>query len=159
MKPRRTQAARSHATRDQITQAAMTVFALKGYAAASMEDVALASGSSKGGLYHHFPSKELLLRAVAGRMAAEGSLVASSDAQAAAAPAARLLLEIWAEATRDEALRTQIAGARESTAGRNGGRQRVDELLEMGALVQVLTRPADEAVGAAVARLGERHAA
>ena len=159
MKSRRTQAARSHATRDQITQAATAVFALKGYAAASMEDVALAAGCSKGGLYHHFPSRELLLRAVAERMAAEGTLTPSADSPTAATPAAKLLLEIWAEATRDHALRTQIASAYDAVAGPAGHAGRIDELLAIGRLVQELTRPADDDVGAAVARLAQRRAA
>lgn len=49
---------------DEIVQAASTLFRTKGYAATSMDDVRECAGVSKGGLYHHFSSKEHLLRAV-----------------------------------------------------------------------------------------------
>ena len=55
---------RSQAAQDNIVQAALTVFALKGYALASMDDVCMAAGCSKGGLYHHFRTKHALLTAV-----------------------------------------------------------------------------------------------
>lgn len=50
--------------RMRILQAARRVFSAKGYAAATMEDVALAAGYSKPGVYLLFSSKEELLIAV-----------------------------------------------------------------------------------------------
>ena len=69
------QTQRSQAAQDNIVQAALTVFALKGYAASSMEDVCLAAGCSKGGLYHHFRTKHALLRSVVQRLASTGALL------------------------------------------------------------------------------------
>lgn len=43
-----------------ILQAAACLFMEKGYHSASMQDVAKAAGLTKGGLYHHFPSKEAI---------------------------------------------------------------------------------------------------
>jgi AcrR family transcriptional regulator len=136
------------------------VFALKGYAAASMEDVALAAGCSKGGLYHHFPAKEHLLRAVVGRMAAEGTLAPQIDPQATGVvPAARLLLQIWAEATRDQSLRGQLTAAYGGPADGSDGAGVLDRVLAMGTLIQLLTRPEDADVAHAVAGVTRTRAA
>src|SRR5256885_15501784 len=62
------QALRSRGTQDRIVQAALTVIALKGFGAASMDDFCLAAGCSKGGLYHHFRTKADVLRAVVARL-------------------------------------------------------------------------------------------
>jgi len=45
----------------QIIEAAVTVFSAKGYAAASLQDVADSVGLLKGSLYHYISSKESLL--------------------------------------------------------------------------------------------------
>jgi AcrR family transcriptional regulator len=52
------------ATRDRILQAALQVFAQKGYHRASVDDIVHASGTSKGAVYHHFPNKEALFLAL-----------------------------------------------------------------------------------------------
>lgn len=49
--------------REQILNAALEVFAEKGYAGASMRDIARAVGVTEGLLYHYFESKEQLLEA------------------------------------------------------------------------------------------------
>ena len=46
---------------EEILEAAVTIFAQKGYAAASLQDVADAVGLMKGSLYHYIDSKESLL--------------------------------------------------------------------------------------------------
>jgi len=46
---------------DDILEAAVNVFAEKGYENASMNDIATRAGMSKGGLYHHFLSKDIVL--------------------------------------------------------------------------------------------------
>ena len=46
------------ATRDRILDAALEVFAGKGYHRAIVDDIVRASGTSKGAVYHHFPNKE-----------------------------------------------------------------------------------------------------
>src|SRR5260370_38459205 len=76
----------TRATRDKILQAALEVFAQKGYHSALVDDIVRVARTSKGGVYHHFPNKEALFLALvdefAGRLpesvaaplgAAEGS--------------------------------------------------------------------------------------
>jgi AcrR family transcriptional regulator len=46
------------ATRQSILQAAMVCFSRKGYSHTSVDDIRTLSGISKGGIYHHFKSKE-----------------------------------------------------------------------------------------------------
>ena len=159
------QAARSQAARDNVVQAALTVFALKGYAAASMDDLRLAAGCSKGGLYHHFRTKRAVLGDVVDRLARTGALLPPFGAEGATASRVaslgRVLLDVWAEAARDEQLRTQL---------RTGHQARLDtvitdhgaglpDLLQVGALVQLLTRSDEADAGEAARRLGIDRAA
>lgn len=53
---------------NEITQAAMDVFLKKGYEGTTMEAIAQEAGISKGGLYHHFQSKDMILMAVNEKM-------------------------------------------------------------------------------------------
>ncbi len=57
-------------TRDRILQAALSVFARKGYHRAAVDDIVHASGTSKGAVYHHFPNKEALFLALVDEFAA-----------------------------------------------------------------------------------------
>ncbi len=57
-------------TRERILEAAIQVFATKGYHAARMDDIVAAAGTSKGGLYFHFPGKDKLFLAVIDEFAA-----------------------------------------------------------------------------------------
>lgn len=52
----------------QILDAALQVFADKGYAAARIDDIAAAAGLSKGGIYTHFKSKEEIFEALLTRV-------------------------------------------------------------------------------------------
>jgi TetR/AcrR family fatty acid metabolism transcriptional regulator len=52
------------ATRDRILDAALEVFAGKGYHRAIVDDIVRASGTSKGAVYHHFPNKEAVFLAL-----------------------------------------------------------------------------------------------
>jgi AcrR family transcriptional regulator len=52
------------ATRERILQAAMAEFAERGYQATSVDDVARRAGSSKGGVYFHFPNKQAIFEAL-----------------------------------------------------------------------------------------------
>lgn len=58
------------ATRDRILQAALSVFARKGYHRAAVDDIVRASATSKGAVYHHFPNKEALFLALVDDLAA-----------------------------------------------------------------------------------------
>ena len=60
---------RAEARRGELLSAAARLFAERGYAAAGMDEIARAAGTSKGGLYFHFPTKQALLAAVVGRAA------------------------------------------------------------------------------------------
>lgn len=51
-------------TREKILDAALQVFAEKGYHRAVVDDIVRASETSKGAVYHHFPNKEALFLAL-----------------------------------------------------------------------------------------------
>ena len=59
-----TQAERSASTRGRLVGAARELFAVRGFAGTSVEEVLRRAAVSRGALYHHFASKELLFRAV-----------------------------------------------------------------------------------------------
>jgi AcrR family transcriptional regulator len=167
MTTRNRQTARSQAARDNIVQAALTVFALKGYAATSMDDVCLAAGCSKGGLYHHFRSKGAVLRGVVARLALIQALLPQPANGNGTPPLpepslGRVLLDVWAEAARDDDLRTQLRAGYESsteTAALSGADPGLAEILQVGALVQRLTRTDETHPGEAARRLGIERAA
>ncbi len=62
--PRRTQAERTRASREKITQAAIDFFARQGFRGTKLADIAKAAGLTEPGLLHHFPSKTHLLMEV-----------------------------------------------------------------------------------------------
>lgn len=163
------QAERSRTTRDQIVQATLTVFAMKGFASTSMDDICMAAGCSKGGLYHHFPTKSAVLSSVVERLARAGVLLppfVAVDGSLALPPAAvgRVLLEIWAEAARDDGLRASLRSGYETCLERSFERGSPDhrplvDILRIGVLVQLLTRDETVDAGAAARRLGIEQAA
>lgn len=53
-----------HESKAHILNTALAVFAEKGFAKASMNDIVRASGLSKGGVYWHFKSKDYLIAAI-----------------------------------------------------------------------------------------------
>ena len=53
---------RSERSRTQILDAALKLFAHRGYGATSVRDIAEAAGLSKGNVYHHFADKESIFR-------------------------------------------------------------------------------------------------
>jgi AcrR family transcriptional regulator len=59
-----TQAERTEATRGKLIATGRILFAKKGFAATSTEDILSASGVSRGAMYHHFTSKTELFQAV-----------------------------------------------------------------------------------------------
>jgi AcrR family transcriptional regulator len=73
----------SEATRAALLEEATALFAARGYAATSLEDVASASQVTRGAVYHHFASKRALFEAVLD--AQEGRAMAEVTAAAAAA--------------------------------------------------------------------------
>jgi AcrR family transcriptional regulator len=57
----------AEARRDQILEAALRIFAEKGFAETTMDEVAADAHLAKGSLYIYFPTKEDLLRKLLGR--------------------------------------------------------------------------------------------
>src|SRR4028119_2412496 len=62
-----TQEERSEKSKQQILDAALRRFSHKGYGATSVRDIAEEAGLSKGNVYHHFPDKEAIFRALIDR--------------------------------------------------------------------------------------------
>lgn len=62
VKPLRTRQA--EATRQLLVSIARQLFTERGYAATSIEEIIQRAGVARGALYHHFPGKEALFRAV-----------------------------------------------------------------------------------------------
>lgn len=58
---------RSEKSKQQILDAALKLFSHKGYGATSVRDIAEEAGLSKGNVYHHFPDKEAIFRALLDR--------------------------------------------------------------------------------------------
>ena len=109
------QALRSTRARARIVEAALAMFARDGYAHATMDDVCLAAGLSKGGLYHHFPTKPAVLCAVIDHLAASGELLPPLAQPAPISP--RVLIELWAVAARDESIRHRLLARYDESAG------------------------------------------
>jgi AcrR family transcriptional regulator len=61
---RTAQAERSEATVQQLLETARGLFATKGYAETSIEDIVSTAGVTRGALYHHFGGKADIFRAV-----------------------------------------------------------------------------------------------
>ncbi len=64
---RMTQEERSEKSRQQILDAALKLFSHRGYGATSVRDIAEEAALSKGNVYHHFPDKETIFRALLDR--------------------------------------------------------------------------------------------
>src|SRR5437763_9931945 len=61
---RRTQAERSAATTGELVRTSRELFAARGFADTSIDDIVSAAGVTRGALYHHFDSKADVFRAV-----------------------------------------------------------------------------------------------
>ena len=69
-KPRRSQAARSAATRAKVIAAARDILCAQGYSGATMHAIRDATGMSLGAIQHQFPTKAKIMAAVAAEFAA-----------------------------------------------------------------------------------------
>ncbi len=124
-------------TRARLLKAAGTVFAERGYDGASLDDVAVAAGLTKGAVYSSFASKEELFYALMrDRIRERLELVTKAverqetvrdiarDAGGALAELISsqaewhlLFIEFWARAVRDPELRDEFARERRSARG------------------------------------------
>lgn len=93
---------RSEVRRERILEAALAVFSRRGYRDAAMDEIAVESETSKGGLYFHFPNKQALFLALLDRMAAllmtraEAAIVVEPDPVRRADVALRVVLDTFA---------------------------------------------------------------
>lgn len=126
--------ARKAATRTRLLEAAARVYAARGFAGATLDDVAEEAGLTKGAVYGHFGSKDNLLVALmeeylAHEIAEQVALFSREettwerpfsgsdrwmDEIDQAPDAFRLLIEFWLAAGRDERLREQVAAGFEA---------------------------------------------
>lgn len=68
------------ATRDLLLKSALSVFSQKGYAAATLDDVAKAAGVTRGAIYWHFGSKAELYVALMQAYSSRGSQIVQAAA-------------------------------------------------------------------------------
>ena len=94
------------ATRRAVLAAARSAFGRKGYAQASVDEIAAAAGVTKGAVYHHFSGKEALFRAVHAEVEAEALARAVGAADPKAPPIEQLVAEM--NAYLDAALEEEI---------------------------------------------------
>jgi AcrR family transcriptional regulator len=127
--------ARKAVTRARLLEASARVYARRGFAGATLDQVAAEAGFTKGAVYSHFGSKENLLLAlleehlasqIAEQIAVFDRERASTDRTTWERPLAgsarwmerldedpdpfRLFIELWVYAQRDERLRERLAG-------------------------------------------------
>jgi len=93
-------------TRSLLVAAGLELFAERGFELATLDEVALAAGFTKGAIYRHFPSKGAFLLALFEQYAA----VARAGSGARHAPwFIPLTLQFAAQAGRDPLLRRRLA--------------------------------------------------
>jgi AcrR family transcriptional regulator len=117
-------------TRAKLLEAAAVVYARRGFAGATLDEVASEAGFTKGAVYGHFGSKENLLLALLGEylavQIAEQVELFDRERAVSERPFAgserwmevlerhperfRLFVELWAHAQRDERMREQLSG-------------------------------------------------
>jgi len=89
-------------TKDRILNAAIEVFAAKGYHGTVVDDIVTVSGTSKGAFYHYFPSKQGIFLTLMDEMAStveqavEAVIGSERGALAKVEAALRVVLEIAA---------------------------------------------------------------
>jgi TetR/AcrR family transcriptional repressor of nem operon len=81
-------------TRERLISAAIDVIRVKGYAAASVNDIAAAAGVTKGSFFHHFATKEACARKAAVQWKAQSRADAENSSRGAATPKDRILAYI-----------------------------------------------------------------
>ena len=84
---------RKNARPQEILEAALSVFAEKGFAAARMEQIAVRAGVSKGTIYLYFDSKEAVFRALVHEVLGTQVARFADSARAASGPVAPVLAE------------------------------------------------------------------
>lgn len=88
---RRTNQERTEATRTALIEAARRLFVEKGYADTGTPEIVSSAGVTRGALYHHFPDKQALFRAVVEAEAASVAAEVEQGSVAAREPVEALL--------------------------------------------------------------------
>src|SRR5262249_37413254 len=90
---------RSQHRHERILESALQVFSNKGYHQTAVDDIALDSKTSKGGVYFHFPNKQAIFLALFDRMAGllrtrvEAAIAGEADPSAKADFALQVVLQ------------------------------------------------------------------
>jgi AcrR family transcriptional regulator len=95
------------ATRRAVLDAARRAFGSKGYAQASVDEIAAAAGVTKGAVYHHFAGKEALFRAVHAEVEGDAMRRAAAADTPDAPPIDRIVATLngYLDAALDEEIR------------------------------------------------------
>lgn len=107
-------------TRRKLLASALSIFGQRGFDAATVDEIAIHAGYSKGAFYFHFPSKEdifiELLRSyvVGSREEPSEADIPEEDTQHRRRELAPLVLEFWAHAPRNERIRDGLRGLYEA---------------------------------------------
>ncbi|MEF3403403.1 TetR/AcrR family transcriptional regulator [Agromyces sp. CCNWLW203] len=120
-------AAYREARRDEIIDAALRAFAVKGFQGTSMADVIAETGLSAGAIYGHFAGKKELFAAVASRVLdarsdeldaqrrggeplPPGEIIATLLDGMRREPFSNVIVQLWAEAAVDDEIRLIVQG-------------------------------------------------
>lgn len=76
--------------RQELLNAAEKLFCTRGYDGASVQDILTAAGISKGGFYHHFASKEDVMKALCARRAERAAAFTTQLLTSAVTPMERI---------------------------------------------------------------------
>jgi len=101
-----TQAERTEATRSRLIATARRLFAQKGFAETSTEEILSDASVSRGALYHHFPSKTDLFQATWETV--ENEVTVAVMNAAAVAPDAKKMLERGFDEFLDQCLNEEV---------------------------------------------------
>jgi AcrR family transcriptional regulator len=131
----------SEATRSAVITAARRLFAKKGYAEASLNEIVAAAAVTTGVVYHHFGDKKGLFRAVVETLEAETMQRVAQEASGA--PDAWATLERGLDATLEACLRPDIRRILFTDAPNVFGQsewREIEKKYSYGAMVQILSQ-------------------
>jgi AcrR family transcriptional regulator len=138
---------RGRATRDRLVAVAVELFAARGFEATSIEAVLEQTGVSRGSLYHHFASKQLLFEAVVGAVEARvgGEVVAAGAAAGDTDPVAGLRASFvaWVRLAADPVVRRILLIDAPAVVGWRRWRE-VEEKYGLGLIRAVVKAAAEE---------------
>lgn len=154
---RRTQEARSAATREALITAARKLWGLRGYAEVGTPEIATEAGVTRGAMYHQFTDKAALFRDVVEAveldvMTRMGTLVASAGVTTPA-DMIRAAVDAWLEVSGDPEVRQLILLDAPAVLGWAGFRdvaqryslgmteQLITEAIKAGQLARLPVRP------------------